>query len=956
MRIVSVELHNIKSYANHECSIEFRPGVNLIWGENGSGKTTILEAIGFALFGALDLDLKQFRRKGEKEGEVILTLEGLDERYYQVVRKVRASASIEIRDVETNTKISKTREDAERWLSQSIGVEFAGYGKTLFENVLGVSQGRMVESFSQTAGVRKNIFEPILKMEGYQQAWDYLGKVQGELVGQLTNAKTVAARLEGQLSALPDLCSDLEDLDGQIVLDETTFNDLSACLLEQEQTFNSLKRKKELLDELEAQVAAINSNIGIGKQEIANAKKLRDEFEEAARTLETSLAGYEAFQRAQEELAKLEVQRKERDQFNIELQDVEKYKVEISAQAENVRSQLEEVALAEEKIAELEPLVQQQKQIEKEIENKKREVDERERAIAEKDALFIKERNLGERLLATKLELARRKEVEAALHEKQAVKADLLTVIDALGKEVDELQQKLDQSNQDLIQLKLAEQSLTNLKDQLEDKESKLEYDRQTLSEIEKGLAKRVSLQESLDRKNQELEMQQSQLTTAQNDQENSIQQIALLKKRRGLLQQVEIAECPMCKKPLKEHEAAQIDAEFAEEIAILERKWSVAESEEKVADHEIQQINVMLIELKSQLGTLPVPSHKIQLEEAIAKREGEINKLLSEINEKRDLPRQVASQEAQVQVIRQHKKNLDTKRQLYNGERDQLDKEIAEQNHELATLAHPSQEQNLEAEIDDCKTELNDMDQLARSLNSVPDELHQAEEALGLLGNPVGEQNQQRGIASKRSALEKKQGELAGKLHNEDVRKANLLEKLEPFSNLDERLEEVSKYSEQNQLDYERYLTNKKTAGAFRRRELQLSQLIELQQDVENQMISIVQKRDEVKGEFDRSQYLSLEQAIQKNQGEKIALQTRLELRREQARTKQQQLERLLQTKKLSMCHGRSSPTRKIAESASVHTRRHSQGWSTNCSAARSGSLLQRDQSSANSAFMGLK
>jgi DNA repair exonuclease SbcCD ATPase subunit len=78
----------------------------------------------------LDLDLKQFRRKGENEGEVILTLEGADERFYQIIRKVKAAASLEIKDFETQRKISATKVDAEKWLSRWLGRISGGFGKT----------------------------------------------------------------------------------------------------------------------------------------------------------------------------------------------------------------------------------------------------------------------------------------------------------------------------------------------------------------------------------------------------------------------------------------------------------------------------------------------------------------------------------------------------------------------------------------------------------------------------------------------------------------------------------------------------------------------------------------------------------------------------------------------------------------------------------------------------------
>ena len=91
MRIVQVVLQNVKSYAD-ATTISLLPGINAVCGENGAGKSTILEAIGFALFGYRPYKLDAFLREGEKSGSITVTVEGDDGCPYHVVRKLGSGA------------------------------------------------------------------------------------------------------------------------------------------------------------------------------------------------------------------------------------------------------------------------------------------------------------------------------------------------------------------------------------------------------------------------------------------------------------------------------------------------------------------------------------------------------------------------------------------------------------------------------------------------------------------------------------------------------------------------------------------------------------------------------------------------------------------------------------------------------------------------------------------------
>ncbi|NBO65150.1 MAG: SMC family ATPase, partial [Acidobacteria bacterium] len=85
MFITRVELRNIKNHT--DSTYTFQPGVVSICGPNGSGKTTILEAIAWALFDHLEYKREDFVRRGAKKGQVTVGfVSDVDEREYLVTR------------------------------------------------------------------------------------------------------------------------------------------------------------------------------------------------------------------------------------------------------------------------------------------------------------------------------------------------------------------------------------------------------------------------------------------------------------------------------------------------------------------------------------------------------------------------------------------------------------------------------------------------------------------------------------------------------------------------------------------------------------------------------------------------------------------------------------------------------------------------------------------------------
>src|SRR5258708_928572 len=120
MQILALELENTKSYATAQ--VDFSAGVNAIVGHNGSGKSTILEAIGFALFDAIDYKQTEFVRDGFKNASMTVTIvSSLDERRYQVIRRCGSVNQHYIYDPDLQVKICEGKADVLIFLRRHMG-------------------------------------------------------------------------------------------------------------------------------------------------------------------------------------------------------------------------------------------------------------------------------------------------------------------------------------------------------------------------------------------------------------------------------------------------------------------------------------------------------------------------------------------------------------------------------------------------------------------------------------------------------------------------------------------------------------------------------------------------------------------------------------------------------------------------------------------------------------------
>ena len=313
MRIISLELENIKSYRGSTL-IHLEEGINAVCGLNGSGKTTVLEAIGLALFNFLPYSQSAFVREGEKSGTIRVRLMDDDGRAYEIVRRVGGSSTYYVVDVETNTRLADQREDVLRWVrSEALEIEGQVDLRSLFENAIGVPQGRMTADFLSSTTTRKGTFDGLLRVEEYRDAFEQLRDTVSYLRDLMATVEQQIAVLRLETDTLADQQVEFTELDTQVRAGEEHLAQL------QQQEHDALTEKQRF-DEIEGRLHEQRSALqGAEYERKHHADIVRDLETQLARALVAARAvadaesGYRLVKAARARIDELEPKRIDRD-------------------------------------------------------------------------------------------------------------------------------------------------------------------------------------------------------------------------------------------------------------------------------------------------------------------------------------------------------------------------------------------------------------------------------------------------------------------------------------------------------------------------------------------------------------------------------------------------------------------------------------------------------------------
>jgi exonuclease SbcC len=129
MQLISLSLRNIRSYTN--AKIDFPTGIVMLSGDIGSGKSTILLAIEFALFGLLrgELSGSALLRNGANEGFAELAFSIADKKY--AIRRTLTRTKKSVEQDAGYLIVDDVRKDATAVELKSIILELLGYPQEL---------------------------------------------------------------------------------------------------------------------------------------------------------------------------------------------------------------------------------------------------------------------------------------------------------------------------------------------------------------------------------------------------------------------------------------------------------------------------------------------------------------------------------------------------------------------------------------------------------------------------------------------------------------------------------------------------------------------------------------------------------------------------------------------------------------------------------------------------------
>ncbi|MEA5451203.1 SMC family ATPase [Leptolyngbya sp. CCNP1308] len=364
MQILSVALQNFKTHRDRY--FEFQPGTNAICGENGAGKTSILEAIAWVLFNYQgDYGKDDLIRNGSGSAQVTVAFtSNYDGRTYHAQRCTQRGYALF--DPQLNERLPYTRikDEVLPWLRQHLGLGPTTNLPQLFARTLGVPQGTFTADFLQPAEQRKAVFDAILKVEDYKLAFKQMNALRRYAEDQAEATKREIAQYEEALTSWDDLHQRQQGLVNAIGTSEQRLATLQETLRTLQTQRDDLKAQAQTVQTLATQRQGLMHQLEVKQSTLARLQQAVQQAEQAIALCQAHQAAYKDYQAAEQTLEALGQAQQQRQRLQSEYQTLQTAQSKTQVELARWQTQLESFAATERELAQLEPQIAIQAQLE----------------------------------------------------------------------------------------------------------------------------------------------------------------------------------------------------------------------------------------------------------------------------------------------------------------------------------------------------------------------------------------------------------------------------------------------------------------------------------------------------------------------------------------------------------------------------------------------------------------
>jgi exonuclease SbcC len=363
MEILSISLKNFKSHSDRHFT--FQPGTNAICGENGAGKTSLLEAIAWTLFnyrGAYKTE--DLIRDGTAHAQVrIAFISSRDGRTYEISRCTRTGYIIY--DPQLGAKLDYSRiEEVMKWLREHLGVVPNTDLPRLFASMIGIPQGTFTLDFLQPAEKRKPIFDSILKVEEYRQTTQQMLSLEKYAKAEVEKLEAAIAQYQETLKDWESLNTKRQHLDQERQQVESELQHWQHQLQHLQTELEQLNIQAAALQQLTTQIDKLTAQQQAQTQLLSRLQLELQQAEAAVTICREHRPDYQAFLNMEAILQDLKQHRQQQQTLLEQRQAHRDTLSDRQAELSRLTDQRDRLLTARADLQKLEPLSQQQQALE----------------------------------------------------------------------------------------------------------------------------------------------------------------------------------------------------------------------------------------------------------------------------------------------------------------------------------------------------------------------------------------------------------------------------------------------------------------------------------------------------------------------------------------------------------------------------------------------------------------